>query len=73
MGRTTFEDSLEKVDTVYRLVILASKRAKHLDNGSPPLVETSAKKSTLIALDEIAAGKVEYEIIEDQEENLLAN
>ena len=44
MGRTTFEDAMTKVDTVYRLVVLTAKRAKQLDNGSPPLVKTTEKK-----------------------------
>jgi len=71
MGQTSFEDALAEVDTVYRLVILAAKRAKQLDNGSPPLVKTDSKKSTLIALEEIAGGKVKYDIIEEEEEGLL--
>jgi len=71
MGQTSFEDALARVDTVYRLVTLAAKRAKQLDNGSPALVKTTAKKSTLIALEEIAAGKVKYEIMEEEEEVLL--
>jgi len=71
MVHTSFEGALAEVDTVYRLVILAAKRSKQLDNGSPPLVKTDSKKSTLIALEEIAAGKVKYDIIEEEEEGLL--
>lgn len=71
MARTTFEEALAKVDSVYRLVVLAAKRARQLDNGSPALVRTDSKKSTLIALEEIAAGKVGYEEIPEEEEGLL--
>ena len=73
MSKTSFEEALEQVDTVYRLVTLAAKRAKQLDNGSPPLVKTSTKKSTLIALEEIAAGKVGYEEIVEEKEGLLGD
>ena len=71
MAHTTFEEALARVDSVYRLVVLASKRAKQLDNGSPPLVKAHSKKSTIIALEEIAAGKVGYDILPEEDEGLL--
>ena len=73
MSRTTFEEALARVDSVFRLVIVASKRAKQLDNGSLPLLKTESRKSTLIALEEVAEGKVGYQVIEEKEEGLLQN
>lgn len=48
-------------DSVYKLVVLASRRALEIAEGQAKLVDApvSAKPST-IALDEIAAGKVKY-------------
>lgn len=52
------EELLEKTDSMYKLVILASKRALELNEGSPKLVETDSKKVTTVALEEIRRGKV---------------
>jgi DNA-directed RNA polymerase omega subunit len=48
-------------DSIYKLVILASKRSLELAEGQPKLVEinSSAKFST-IALKEIQEGKLQY-------------
>ena len=50
---------VNKMGSVYKLVIIAAKRALELSEGSPRLVEAGAKeKPALVALREIAAGKV---------------
>lgn len=47
--------------SVYKLVILASKRALELAEGQPKLVElNSSTKPSTVALHEIAEGKVQY-------------
>ena len=51
----------EKADSVYRLVLIAAERAKQLSKGAKPLVKTTAKKPTTVALKEILAEKVRYE------------
>jgi len=56
------EDLLDKSDnSIYKLVILASKRALEIAEGQPKLVnmDPSLKPSTL-ALHEIAENKVRY-------------
>lgn len=50
----------EKKGSIYKLVILASKRALEIEGGAPNLVESPSKKSTTIALQEIIQGKVDY-------------
>lgn len=50
-----------KVDSIYRLVLVAAERAKQLSKGAKPLVSTDAKKAPTIALEEILAGRVKYE------------
>lgn len=47
--------------SIYKLVILASKRALEIAEGQPKLVEANAStKPSTIALYEISAGKVKY-------------
>ena len=60
MAHVPIEDLLKRCGSVYRLVILAAKRAKEVADGSPPLVETHQRKVTSIALEEILQGKVLY-------------
>jgi len=60
MGYVPLEKVLDKTNySIYKLVILASKRSLEIAEGQPKLVEAdaSAKPSTL-ALEEIAQGKV---------------
>ncbi|MFH1778652.1 MAG: DNA-directed RNA polymerase subunit omega [Candidatus Omnitrophota bacterium] len=52
------EELLNRTNSMYKLVILASKRALELNEGSPKLVETDAKKVTSVALEEIRRGKI---------------
>jgi len=56
------EDLLEKVPSVYKLVILASRRAIEINEGSAKLVSTKLEKASQIALEEIRQGKVTYKI-----------
>lgn len=57
-----FEDLLEHIDSKYRLVIVASKRAKQLNRGAAPLIQPRSLKPTYQALEEIASGKLGYEV-----------
>lgn len=60
MAQVPIEELLKRCGSVYRLVILASKRAKEIAEGSPPLVEVQQRKATSVALEEILQGKVLY-------------
>ena len=57
-----FEDLLEHIDSKYRLVIVASKRAKQLNRGAAPLIQPRSVKPPYQALEEIASGKLGYEV-----------
>jgi DNA-directed RNA polymerase omega subunit len=61
MGYRGRERLLDKsMGSVYKLVILASKRALEIAEGQPKLVEDDASvKPSTVALHEIAAGKIE--------------
>jgi DNA-directed RNA polymerase subunit omega len=43
---------------------VAARRARQLQSGAPPVVDTSSRKPCRIAQDEIRAGKVKWEIPE---------
>jgi DNA-directed RNA polymerase subunit omega len=63
MARVTVEDCLEKVENRFLLVMLAAKRVKQLYKGSKPVIENkSGNKNVVIALREIASGKLSYEL-----------
>ncbi len=63
MARVTVEDCLEKVENRFLLVMLAAKRVKQIYKGSKPLIENKANnKNVVVALREIAAAKVGYEM-----------
>ena len=58
MARLTVEDCLPFVDNRFQLVLVASKRARQISMGSTPLVPIDNDKPTVLALREIAEGKV---------------
>ncbi len=47
--------------SLYKTVLALAGRANELALGAQPLVKTTSKKVTSIALEEFAAGKVRYE------------
>ena len=58
MARTTNSDTLPYVDSRYELGMLASQRVRDLNGGAEPLVDTRRDKLTVVALREIASGKL---------------
>ena len=65
MARITVEDCLEKISNRFELVMVASKRARQLTLGAPSQVEEEKDKPTVIALREIASGKVDAQSVRD--------
>ena len=67
---------LERIDSKYALVIVAAKRARQLntyhhplgegniDTFAPPMVESRSKNYLTMALEEIAQGKLHWELPE---------
>ncbi len=63
MAYISVEKLLKKENpSLYKLVLTAATRANELTQGATPLVETTSKKVSTVALEEIAGGKVWYEI-----------
>ncbi|MGF1643740.1 MAG: DNA-directed RNA polymerase subunit omega [Thiotrichales bacterium] len=68
MARITVEDCIENIPNRFEMVLTACKRARQLYNGSEPLVDRQNDKPTVIALREIAEGKIDAEILKQEEE-----
>jgi DNA-directed RNA polymerase subunit omega len=63
VARITVEDCLRQVPNRFLLVMIAAKRTKQLYKGAQPLIENKAgNKKVVLALREIASGRIEYEI-----------
>ena len=54
MARITVEDCIDKFDSRFELVLVASNRARKLHSGEEPTVEKDNDKNTVIALREVA-------------------
>jgi DNA-directed RNA polymerase subunit omega len=65
MARVTVEDCLENLDNRFQLVLLAAKRARQLAMGSEPFLEWENDKPTVMALREIAEGKIGRELLDE--------
>ena len=55
---------IEGFDSNYRYILVAARRARQLQSGAPPVVDTNSRKPCRIAQDEIRAGKVKWVITE---------
>jgi DNA-directed RNA polymerase subunit omega len=53
-----FDD--KKIDSKFRIVLMASQRAKELSLGSKPRIVTKAKKVTTIAIEEVISNSLEF-------------
>jgi DNA-directed RNA polymerase subunit omega len=63
MARVTIDDCLKFIPNRFNLTLAATYRARQLTLGSTPQVEVDRDKPTVVALREIAAGKVGEEIL----------
>ena len=61
MARITNSDTLPFVESRYELGILASQRVRDLNGGAEAVVEKKDDKLTVVALREIASGKLDVE------------
>jgi DNA-directed RNA polymerase subunit omega len=63
MARITVDDCLKRISNRFHLTLAATFRARQLSAGATPLVEPNRDKATVIALREIATGKIGAEIL----------
>ena len=55
-------DVPQGVDSKFRLILVAAKRARQLQSGAKPLVQAPSKKATKVAQLELSAGLVPFEV-----------
>lgn len=63
MARVTVEDCLKRIPNRFQLTLAATYRARQIAAGSTPQVEVDNDKVTVIALREVAEGKVGLEVL----------
>ncbi|OFZ70849.1 MAG: DNA-directed RNA polymerase subunit omega [Betaproteobacteria bacterium RBG_16_58_11] len=63
MARITVDDCMHHIPNRFELALAATARARQIANGATPLVEINRDKPTVIALREIALGKVGMEVL----------
>ncbi|AJP47772.1 DNA-directed RNA polymerase subunit omega [Rugosibacter aromaticivorans] len=63
MARVTIDDCIKRIPNRFDLTLVAAYRARQLAMGSTPQVEADNDKCAVIALREIAAGKVGVDIL----------
>ena len=66
MARITVEDCIDKFESRFELVLIASNRARKLHSGENPTVEKNNDKSTVIALREIADESISIDSLKDR-------
>lgn len=52
----------DEEQSTYRFIIVAAKRARQLQAGARPVLPTSSKKPTVIAIEETRRGLVKYSL-----------
>ena len=63
MARITIGDCFKRIPNRFQLTLAATYRARQITIGGTPLVDDNKDKPTVIALREIAAGKVGLEVL----------
>ena len=66
MARITVEDCIDKFESRFELVLVASNRARKLHSGETPTVEKNNDKPTVIALREIADETLPIDSLKDK-------
>jgi DNA-directed RNA polymerase subunit omega len=66
MARITVEDCIDKFESRFELVLVASNRARKIHSGESPTVEKDNDKPTVIALREIADESLSIDSLKDK-------
>jgi DNA-directed RNA polymerase omega subunit len=51
-----------EIDSKFRFILIAAKRARQLQSGAKPLIHTISRKPTRIAQEEVRAGAIDWEL-----------
>ena len=69
MARVTIEDCIRYYPNRFEMVLLASKRARQLLNGLPPLLENEeGHKHSVQALKEMGEGHISWDVLFEMDE-----
>ena len=63
MARITVEDCLKIIPNRFQLTLAATYRARQLAQGGTPMIDANRDKPTVIALREMALGKIGIEYL----------
>ena len=63
MARITVDDCMKQFSNRFELTLAATNRARQITAGSAPMVDADRDKPTVIALREMAAGKIGIEML----------
>jgi len=63
MARITVDDCLKRIPNRFDMTLAATARARQLAMGATPMIESARDKPTVIALRELAQGKVGMDIL----------
>ena len=55
-------ENVEAIDSKFRFILIAARRARQLQGGAKPLIHTNSRKPTRIAQEEVRAGAVGFEL-----------
>ena len=53
----------QKIDSKFRFILVAAKRARQLQAGVRPLIQSTSKRLTRVAQQEVTAGLVPFELL----------
>ena len=53
----------QNLDSKFRFILVAARRARQLQSGAKPLIQTPTKRSTRVAQQEVGAGLVPIEFM----------
>ena len=56
-------DLPQNMDSKFRFILVAAKRARQIQAGARPLIQTQSKKATRVAQQEVGAGLVPFEML----------
>ncbi len=63
MARITVDDCLKRIPNRFDMTLVATIRARQISIGSSPMIAPMRDKPTVIALRELAQGKLGLEIL----------
>jgi DNA-directed RNA polymerase subunit omega len=57
----------DEFDSKFRFILVAAERAKQLQNGAPPKINTKSSKAAFVAIREVEDHLVPYEVLLEEE------